>query len=87
MTKSQKLWGGRFEGEANATFVEFNNSFHFDVRLLEADIRASVAHAEGLTAAGVLTDGEASKIKRGLVKLARSIANDASILDQVSTLR
>lgn len=83
MTKSQKLWGGRFQGEANATFVEFNNSFHFDVRLLEADIRASIAHAEGLKAAGVLTENEAVKINRGLTKLAKEIAKDSSIFDSV----
>jgi len=83
MTKPTKLWGGRFQGEANGTFVEFNNSFHFDVRLLEADIRASVAHADGLKAAGVLTEGEADKIGRGLAKLAKMITKDSSILDSV----
>ena len=52
-----KLWGGRFKGEADAEFARFNASFSFDRRLIEADIEASLAHAEALSDAGVL-DGE-----------------------------
>ncbi|MEP6847769.1 MAG: argininosuccinate lyase [Acidobacteriota bacterium] len=81
MTRSSQLWGGRFLEKADATFSEFNNSFRFDVRLLSADLRASAAHAEGLNAAGVLTDLEAAKITNGLKKLAKLVAADSSILD------
>lgn len=81
MTRSSQLWGGRFSEKADATFTEFNDSFRFDVRLFGADIRASIAHAEGLRAAGVLTSGEAEKIRRGLNRLARMVALDTSILD------
>ena len=81
MTRSSQLWGGRFSEKGDATFTEFNNSFRFDVRLLSADLRASAAHAEGLNAAGVLTDREAVKITNGLRKLAKMIAADASVLD------
>ena len=54
MTKGKNLWGGRFAGGADPSFTKFNNSFHFDRRLFGADIRASVAHCNGLVAAGVL---------------------------------
>jgi len=81
MSKSGKLWGGRFSGEADATFTEFNNSFRFDVRLFSADVRASIAHAEGLKAANVLTKNETDKIIRGLNKLTKMVAADTSILD------
>ncbi|HAF22456.1 MAG TPA: argininosuccinate lyase, partial [Blastocatellia bacterium] len=47
-------------------FAKFNNSFAFDRRLFEADVRASVAHCNGLVAAGVLTTEEADSIKTGL---------------------
>ena len=81
MSKSGQLWGGRFSQQADTTFTEFNNSFRFDIRLFGADVRASIAHAEGLRAAGVLTDREADKIRRGLNKLMKNVAADASVLD------
>ena len=49
-----KLWGGRFKGEPDSDFARFNASFSFDRRLIEADIEASVAHAEALASAGIL---------------------------------
>ncbi len=65
-TESKKLWGGRFTGEADPVFVEFNRSFGFDRRLFDADIRASIAHCRGLRAADVLTDDEADSIQSAL---------------------
>ena len=64
--QSQNLWGGRFTGEADRGFAEFNQSFSFDRRLFQADIRASIAHCEGLVSAGVLTAAEAEQIKAAL---------------------
>jgi len=69
MTKTDNLWGGRFTGEQDATFAEFNRSFNFDKRLFKADVQASIAHAEGLFGAGVLSRREADKIKNGLATL------------------
>ena len=63
---SKNLWGGRFQGEADAGFAEFNRSFKFDRRLFAADVRASLAHARGLAAAGVLTSEELESIANGL---------------------
>ena len=60
------LWGGRFSGKADPGFAEFNQSFDFDHRLLAADVRASIAHANALVGAGVLTKDEAGKIKSAL---------------------
>ena len=54
MTKSGQLWGGRFAEKPHDTFAEFNDSFRFDRRLFAADVRASIAHANGLAGAGVL---------------------------------
>jgi argininosuccinate lyase len=66
MTETKKLWGGRFTENADATFARFNNSFSFDKRLFEADIRGSVAHCDGLFQAGILTRSESERIKTGL---------------------
>jgi argininosuccinate lyase len=62
MTNSEKLWGGRFTAKPDETFAEFNRSFDFDVRLLEADVRASIAHAHRLRGAGVLTNDETEAV-------------------------
>ena len=69
MDQAKKLWGGRFTGEADEKFVEFNRSFGFDRRLFEADVRGSLAHSEGLRRAGVLTDDEGDKIRNGLLEI------------------
>ncbi|PYS97261.1 MAG: argininosuccinate lyase [Acidobacteria bacterium] len=66
MSESKNLWGGRFRGETDAGFARFNRSFGFDRRLFEADVRGSLAHCEGLRAAGVVGDEEAAKISDGL---------------------
>src|SRR6476660_4168543 len=69
MAKSGKLWGGRFTGEPHETFKEFNNSLKFDCRLFVADVSASIAHANGLLKAGILTADENTAIVEGLTSL------------------
>ncbi|HQU82335.1 MAG TPA: argininosuccinate lyase [Pyrinomonadaceae bacterium] len=82
MTKSENLWGGRFTGKADETFAEFNNSFRFDKRLFEADVRASIAHTEGLFQAGVLTRLESEKIKNGLLTLLKRADFNKNYFDE-----
>lgn len=69
MTKSGQLWGGRFTGKPDETFAEFNDSFRFDRRLFVADVSASIAHANGLEKAGVITKDESKAINNGLAHL------------------
>jgi len=76
-----KLWGGRFTGEADADFARFNSSFSFDRRLIVADIEASIAHAEALVGAGILTDGESRRIGWGLNEILRRAREDENYLD------
>ena len=35
--QNRNLWGGRFKGEVDPGFAEFNRSFGFDRRLFEAE--------------------------------------------------
>jgi len=81
MPKSKKLWGGRFTAEPDKTFAEFNNSFSFDLRLFEADLRASAAHARAIRDAGVLTKTEFEKITRGLRELGKRAATERNFFD------
>jgi argininosuccinate lyase len=61
-----KPWGGRFS-EATDAFVErFTASVVFDQRLYSQDIRGSLAHAQMLHQAGILTAAECSTIESGL---------------------
>jgi argininosuccinate lyase len=83
MSQSKNLWGGRFTGKTDERFVEFNRSFGFDRRLFEVDVRASVAHCEGLRGAGVLTDAESEQIKNGLQTILKRARTDSRYLDEL----
>jgi argininosuccinate lyase len=61
-----KLWGGRFESEPNAAMEAFTSSLPFDQRMVEQDIRGSVAHCRMLGRAGIIAPDEAAEIERGL---------------------
>jgi argininosuccinate lyase len=66
MAESKKLWGGRFEGEIDPVFAEFNKSFRFDRRLFEADVVASIAYCQALEGAEVLSAEEGTQIRSAL---------------------
>ena len=76
-----KLWGGRFKGEADAEFARFNSSFAFDRRLIAADIEGSLAHAEALATAGILTEDEGQKIAAGLRQILHRAYEEKGYLD------
>src|ERR1700681_2202787 len=76
------LWGGRFKGEADPGFAEFNRSFGFDRRLFEVDVRASIAHCDGLAAGGVLTTNDAEQITSALTAILERGRSDAGYFDE-----
>jgi len=76
-----KLWGGRFEREPDREFALFNSSFSFDRRLIEADIEASVAHAEALASARLLTEDEAAQITAGLLNILHRVREEEGYLE------
>ena len=67
-----KLWGGRFAEQTNALVDRYNASIGFDIRLYDEDIFGSVAWAEGLAAAGLLTADERDALLAGLEKVRAS---------------
>ena len=68
-----KPWGGRFS-EATDAFVErFTASVVFDQRLYRQDIRGSLAHAEMLYRAGILTEADWTAIRQGLADILAAI--------------
>jgi argininosuccinate lyase len=76
-----KLWGGRFTGEADAEFAQFNASFSFDKRLIEADIEGSFAQAEALVKVGILTAEEANQISEALQEILRRSREEKDYLN------
>ena len=80
---NRNLWGGRFKGEADPVFAEFNRSFGFDRRLFEVDVRASIAHCDGLLAGGVLTANEADQIRSALTTILERGRSDPGYFDEV----
>ncbi|HKV34659.1 MAG TPA: argininosuccinate lyase [Pyrinomonadaceae bacterium] len=79
----KNLWGGRFSGKADSQFAEFNNSFRFDRRLFEVDVRASIAYCGALERAGVLTQIEATQIRNGLESVRAEGASVKSLAEDV----
>ncbi len=61
-----KLWGSRFAEPTDALVHRYNASIGFDARLYDEDITGSVAWAEGLAAAGLLTADERDALLAGL---------------------
>src|ERR1700723_509514 len=57
-----KLWGGRFEAGPSEVFERFSGSLHFDKRLIDADIRGSIAYASALERVGILTATERDEL-------------------------
>src|SRR5258706_12197435 len=78
------LWGGRFKGAADPGFAEFNQSFDFDRRLFEVDVRASIAHCEGLAAGSVLTANDSEQIRSALTTILERGRTDAAYFDELA---
>jgi len=64
-----KLWGGRFEGGPSEVFERFSGSLAFDKRLLDADIRGSIAYASALERVGILTAKECSELEAAFLTI------------------
>ena len=60
------LWGGRFSGKLDPQAWALNASLGFDRRLAQQDVRGSIAWAQALEKAGVLTHAESTQICVGL---------------------
>src|SRR5436190_13358367 len=79
----KNLWGGRFQGEADPAFAEFNRSFGYDRRLFEADVRASLAHCDGLAGAGVLLADEAQQLHLALESILERARGNSDYFDEI----
>jgi argininosuccinate lyase len=63
---AKKLWSGRFKGELSKSAEKFTSSIDFDKRLYSEDVTGSIAWANALKNAKVLTPAESAKIVKAL---------------------
>ena len=75
------LWSGRFKKDMDSMVKEFNASIGFDKRMYEEDIDGSIAHVSMLAKQGIVTGEEADKIKEGLEKIRKGIADGTIVFD------
>lgn len=72
-TKSNKMWGGRFEDQPDDLMVQINASIGVDQRMWRQDIAGSKAHAKMLKTQGILSTEDESAIQNGLDEIASEI--------------
>jgi len=71
------LWSGRFAGDPDAALFEFGASFGFDRRLFADDVTGSLAWAEALSDAGVLSRADAASICTALREIGARASDPA----------
>ncbi|HTY13702.1 MAG TPA: argininosuccinate lyase [Candidatus Omnitrophota bacterium] len=69
---AKKPWGGRFRAPLSKSAEKFTQSISYDRRLYKVDIVQSIAYAEALQKAKVLTHAECAKIVKGLEAILKS---------------
>jgi len=72
---AKKLWSGRFKEGMSKSVEKFTSSIDFDKRLFKEDVVGSIAWANALKRAKVLTSAEAGKIIKGLKAISSGIEN------------
>ena len=74
-SKTNHLWGGRFNEPTDEFVKIFGASVAFDKTLALYDIEGSIAHATMLMEAKVLTNDELKKILKGLKQVKQEIVS------------
>ncbi|KAB8144040.1 argininosuccinate lyase [Chloroflexia bacterium SDU3-3] len=68
------MWGGRFSGSLDERMARFQNSYPFDWKLWDEDIRGSLAWARQLAEAKVITPEERDALLAGLEQVRAEFA-------------
>ncbi len=69
----QKTWSGRFNEPVSELVKKYTGSIDFDKRLARWDIQGSLAHAQMLQQAGVLSEEDLAAIRRGMAEILTDI--------------
>ena len=68
-----KAWSGRFNEPVSDLVKKYTGSIDFDQRLAKWDIQGSLAHAQMLQEAGVLSQEDLNSIRKGLAEILTDI--------------
>ena len=80
MSQKSHLWSGRFSEAPDTEVFDFQASFGFDNQLFEDDVEGSLAWAEALASAGVLTRDDAVVIRQALIEIREHARLDPNFL-------
>jgi argininosuccinate lyase len=80
MSDESHLWSGRFDSAPDEEVFRFQASFGFDRRLFDDDVEGSLAWAEALAAAGVLSAVDAGAIREALIEIRQHGRDDPSFV-------
>ena len=78
---SEKMWAGRFSKEVDSGVNAFNSSVSFDSRMYKQDIKGSIAHAEMLDKAGIISAEDSKKIIAELENILADLESGALKID------
>ena len=70
---NEKTWSGRFNEPVSELVKQYTASINFDQRLARHDIQGSLAHAQMLHEAGVLSAQDLADIQRGMAEIQAEI--------------
>lgn len=77
MEDNKKAWSGRFNEPVSQLVQRYTASVNFDKRLAEYDIQGSRAHAQMLSAQGIISEEDLTAIEQGLSKIHDEIKGGA----------
>ena len=77
----KKPWSGRFTKPTDEAVEAFTASIHYDSRLLDYDIRGSIAHVNMLGKCGIIPAEDSLKIADGLRQVLDDVTTGKSELD------
>ena len=77
----EKLWAGRSKQETAALADDFNSSIAVDQRMVQEDIRGSMAHAAMLGGTGIITRQESDQLIDGLQNILDDLASGKAEID------
>jgi argininosuccinate lyase len=78
------LWSGRFSERPDADVFEYGRSLSIDRRLFDDDVTGSLAWAEALERAGVLSAADARAIRGGLEAVRAAVAAEPRRIEQAT---
>ena len=77
MSKSNKLWGGRFEKDTASTMANLSKSTHFDWRLATFDLLQTDVHVQSLNRSKLLSDAETKQIRSAIKDIHNKVSSGA----------